>query len=110
MGEVKVSTIYKAVVLLPVLFMIGGMITTSSVFASTSSDIFIVSSDSNAEVKTMELKAVNENGEVRSVSGFAISIENIVSVEQNGKVTVFSAPTSPTFTSAKITDINDNTV
>jgi hypothetical protein len=58
----------------------------------------------------MKLKAVKENGEVRPVSGFAISIENVVSVERNGKVTVFSAPTSPTFTSAKITDINDNTV
>jgi hypothetical protein len=84
--------------------------TSSNAFASTSNDLFIVSSDSGAEVKTMKLKAVKENGEVRKVSTFAISIENVVSVQRDGKVTVFSAPTSPTFTSAKITDINDNTV
>jgi hypothetical protein len=82
----------------------------SSAFASTSSELFIVSSDSGAEVKTMELKAINENGEVRMVSDFTISTENVVSVEPNGKVTVFSAPTSPTFTSAKITDTNDRIV
>jgi hypothetical protein len=39
---------------------------------------------------------------------YYLSTENIVSVEQGGRVTVFSAPTSPTFTSAKIIDINDN--
>ena len=61
----------------------------SNTFASTSSDVFIVSSDSGAEVKTMELKAVKENGEVRRVSGFAITIDNVVSVERDGKVTVF---------------------
>jgi hypothetical protein len=77
--------------------------------ASTPSDMFIVSSDSGAEVKTMELKAIKEDGEVRMVSDFTISTENVVSVDQNGKVTVFSAPTSPVFTSAKITDANDNT-
>jgi hypothetical protein len=92
------------------LFSLVGMFTVPSGFASTPSDVYIVSSDANAEVKTMELRAVNENGEVKSVSDFAISIENVVSVERNGKVTVFSAPTSPTFTSAKITDVNDNTV
>lgn len=74
----------------------------SNVSATTSGDIFIVSSNSGAEVKTMELRAINENGEVRMVSDFSISTENVVSVEQNGRVTVFSAPTSPTFTSAKI--------
>ena len=84
--------------------------TSINAFASTSSDVFIVSSDSGAEVHTMELKAVKENGEARQVSGFAISIENVVSVERNGKVTVFSAPTSPDFTSAKITDTDDRTV
>ena len=81
----------------------------SNVSATTSGDIFIVSSNSGAEVKTMELRAINENGEVRMVSDFSISTENVVSVEQNGRVTVFSAPTSPTFTSAKITDANDVT-
>src|SRR5215204_163069 len=86
------------------------MIISSGAFATTSSDLFIVSSDTGAEVKTMKLKAVKEDGEVRKVSGFAISIENVASVERNGKVTVFSAPTSPEFTSAKLTDINDNTV
>jgi hypothetical protein len=89
----------------------GGFTSTSiNTFASTSNDLFIVSSDSGAEVKTMELKAVKENGEARKVSSFAISIDNVVSVERNGRVTVFSAPTSPTFTSAKITNTNDNTV
>jgi hypothetical protein len=100
----------RAVLLFALFVVVGTMITTPSALASTSSDLFIVSSDSGADVKTMELRAVKENGEVRRVSGFAISIENIVSVERNGKVTVFSAPTSPTFTSAKITDVNDNTV
>jgi hypothetical protein len=108
----------RAVLSAALFLVVGIMIITSSAFASTSinafastsSDLFIVSSDSGAEVHTMKLKAVKENGEVRPVSGFAISIENVVSVERNGKVTVFSAPTSPTFTSAKITDINDNTV
>jgi hypothetical protein len=57
----------------------------------------------------MKLKAVKEDGEVK-VSGFAITKENVVSVQRDGKVTVFSAPTSPTFTSAKLTDINDNTL
>src|SRR5215216_5707024 len=89
---------------------VGMMIISSGAFATTSSDLFIVSSDTGAEVKTMKLKAVKEDGEVRKVSGFAISIENVASVERNGKVTVFSAPTSPEFTSAKLTDINDNTV
>jgi hypothetical protein len=93
-----------------VLSIIVGMATSSGVYASTSSELFIVSSDSGAEVKSMELKAINENGEVRMVSGFTISIENVVSVQPNGKVTVFSAPTSPTFTSAKITDTNDRIV
>src|SRR5918995_914487 len=101
----------RRAVLSSTLFMaVGMMIISTGAFATTSSDLFIVSSDSGAEVHTMKLKAVKENGEVRPVSGFAISIENVVSVERNGKVTVFSAPTSPTFTSAKITDINDNTV
>jgi hypothetical protein len=105
-------------VLSAALFVVGIMIITSGAFASTSidtfastsNDLFIVSSDSGAEVKTMKLRAVKENEEVRKVSSFAISIENVVSVQRDGKVTVFSAPTSPTFTSAKITDINDNTV
>ena len=44
------------------------MATSSGVYASTSSELFIVSSDSGAEVKSMELKAINENGEVRMVS------------------------------------------
>ena len=101
---------YKRIVLLPVLSIIVGMATSSGVYASTSSELFIVSSDSGAEVKSMEIKAINENGEVRMVSGFAISIENVVSVQPNGKVTVFSAPTSPIFTSAKITDTNDRIV
>ena len=101
----------RRAVLSSALFMaVGMMIISSGAFATTSSDLFIVSSDTGAEVKTMKLKAVKEDGEVRKVSGFAISIENVVSVERNGKVTVFSAPTSPKFTSAKLTDINDNTV
>jgi len=71
----------------------SGAFTSTSInaFASTSNDVFIVSSDSGAEVKTMELRAVKENGEVRKVSSFAITTENVVSVERDGKVTVFSA-------------------
>jgi hypothetical protein len=82
----------------------------SNAFASTPSDVFIVSSDSGAEVKTMELRAVKENGEVRRVSAFDISIENVVTIALNGKVTVFSEPVSPEFTSAKLTDTTDRTV
>ena len=83
---------------------LGIMIITSGAFASMSSNLFIVSSDSGAEVKTMELKAVKEDREVRRVSGFAITTDNVVSVERDSKVTVFSAPTSPDFTSAKLTE------
>jgi hypothetical protein len=66
------------------------LITTPSTFASTPSDLYIVSSDTDAEVKTMELKAVNDRGISKPVSSFVISPENVVSVQQNGKVTVFS--------------------
>lgn len=70
-----VATNYKRLVLLTVLPIIVSMITSSGAFASTSGDVFIVSSDSNSEVKTMELRAINENGEVRMVSDFTISTE-----------------------------------
>jgi hypothetical protein len=108
----------RKAVLSAALFVVGIMIITSgafastsiNTFASTSNELFIVSSDSGAEAKTMKLKGVKENGEARKVGRFAISIENVVSVQRDGKVTVFSAPTSPTFTGAKITDINDNMV
>ena len=72
------------------LFTLAGMFTVPSGFASTPSDVYIVSSDANAEVKTMELKAVNDGGVSKPVSGFIISPDNVVSLQQNGKVTVFS--------------------
>src|SRR5918995_847292 len=73
------------------------------------SDVYIVSSNIDAEVKTMVLKAVNDGGISKPVSGFAITPNNIVTVQQNGKVTVFS--TFPlAFSGAKISDISGNIV
>jgi len=79
------------------------MITIPSTFASTPSEVYIISSDTNAEVKTMKLKAVNDRGIPKPVSSFVITPDNIVSVQQNGKVTVFSTFIL-TFSGAKIYD------
>jgi hypothetical protein len=100
-------TNYKGIILFFLLFTLAGLFTVPSGFASTPSDVYIVSSDANAEVKTMELKAVNEGGTTKPVSGFVISPDNVVSVEQNGKVTVFST-FSLAFSGARISDIGGN--
>jgi hypothetical protein len=55
----------------------------------------------------MELKAVNDGGVTKPASGFAISPDNVVAVEQNGKVTVFST-FSLAFSGARISDIGGN--
>ena len=55
----------------------------------------------------MELKAVNDGGTTKPVSGFVISPDNVVSVEQNGKVTVFST-FSLGFSGARLSDIGGN--
>jgi uncharacterized membrane protein YgcG len=83
------------------------MFTIPTGFSSTPSDVYIVSSDANAEVKTMELKAVNDGGTTKPVSGFIISPDNVVSVNQNGKVTVFST-FSLAFSGARLSDIGGN--
>jgi uncharacterized membrane protein YgcG len=98
---------YKRIALLSLLFILVGMFTIPTSFSSTPSDVYIVSSDANAEVKTMGLKAVNNGGITKLVSGFLISPDNVVSVEQNGKVTVFST-FSLAFSGARISDIGGN--
>jgi uncharacterized membrane protein YgcG len=102
-------TNYKGFILFFLLFSLAGMFTFPSGFASSStpSDVYIVSSDTNAEVKTMELKAVNDEGVTKPVSGFVITPDNVVSVQQNGKVTVFST-FSLAFSGARISDIGGN--
>jgi hypothetical protein len=100
-------TKYKGFILFFLLFSLAGMFTVPNGFASTPSDVYIVSSDTNAEVKTMELKAVNDDGVTKPVSGFVISPENVVAVEQNGKATVFST-FSLAFSGARISDIGGN--
>jgi uncharacterized membrane protein YgcG len=100
-------TNYKWIILFFLLFTLAGMFTVPSGFASTTSDVYIVSGDANAEVKNMELKAVNDGGVTKPVSGFVISPDNVVSVEQNGKVTVFST-FSLAFSGARISDIGGN--
>jgi hypothetical protein len=97
---------YKRIALLS-LIILGSVFTIPAGFSSTPSDVYIVSSDANAEVKTMELKAVNDGGITKPVSGFIISPDNVVSVQQNGKVTVFST-FSLAFSGARISDIGGN--
>jgi hypothetical protein len=69
----------RKAVLSAALFIVGSMIITAgafastsiNAFASTSNELFIVSSDSGAEVKTMKLKRVKENGEARKVGSLS---------------------------------------
>jgi predicted transcriptional regulator len=67
-------------------------------------------SNEDGDVKTMLLKATNDNGNEIPVSDFAITTENVISVPENSKVTVFATEDQITFSGAKITDVNDNTI
>jgi hypothetical protein len=67
-------------------------------------------SNEDGAVKTMLLKATNDNGNEIPASDFAITTENVISVPENSKVTVFATEDQVTFSGAKITDVNDNTI
>jgi predicted transcriptional regulator len=67
-------------------------------------------SNEDGDVKTMLLKATNDNGNVIPASDFAITTENVVSAPENSKVTIFATEDQVTFSGAKITDVNDNTI
>lgn len=75
---------------------------------ANASSLFV--SNEDGDVKTMLLKATNDNGNEIPISDFAITTENVISVPENSKVTVFATEDQVTFSGAKITDVNDNTI
>jgi hypothetical protein len=71
----------------------------SSVSASTANALFIVT-ETGMDVKPMELKATRQNGETKTVNGFEITADNVVSVKEGEKIRVLSADNGVSFTNA----------
>lgn len=91
-----------------IITMIAALVPASvlNVSASTPNVLFITTAGLTTP-KEMELKATNENGDTNSVSDFEITVNNIISIVEDGSVRVFAADNGIEFTKARTTDVND---
>jgi hypothetical protein len=91
-----------------IITMIAALVPASmlNVSASTSNVLFITTADLTTP-KEMELKATNENGETRQASDFEITVNNVISISEDGSIRVFAADNDIEFTKARTTDVND---
>ena len=102
----------KKIVLLPlavlgVISLVLGPVT-QQVFSSTERLFIVNVNESEENAKEMELKATKENGQTTREDDFEITLENVISIEQNGKVRVFAPDNGVSFTKARTIDINDD--
>jgi hypothetical protein len=81
---------------------------TQQVFSSTERLFIVNVNESDENAKEMELKATKENGETTREDDFEITLDNVISIEQEGKVRVFATDNSVSFTKARTIDINDD--
>ena len=95
----------KKIVLLPlavlgVISLVLGPVT-QQVFSSTERLFIVNVNESDENAKEMELKATKENGETTREDDFEITLDNVISIEQNGKLRVFAPDNGVSFTKAR---------
>jgi hypothetical protein len=79
-----------------------------SVWGSTTDQLFVTTAGLETP-KEMELKATKQNGETNTVSDFEITVDNVISIVEDGSVRIFAADNDIEFTKARTQDINDKT-